>query len=453
MSPAMRQPGVRLPAVAGAFYPADAAVLRQQVLALLGEAPALDLPGLKLVIVPHAGYIYSGPTAASLYSALLSRRRQIRRVILLGPAHRVALSGMAIPASDVWASPLGVLPVDAELKAAALSLPGVVADDAAHAQEHALEVQLPFLQSVLGEISLLPVAVGQVAPEQVAGLLSALWGGPETLILLSTDLSHYLPAGQAEEKDRESLAAMLAFSPVLAGDMACGARPANGLFIEARRRGLRSRLIDYRHSGDTAGDRERVVGYAAIAGIDPLAELGELMLRAARLAIEARFGLPGGAGGLSLPEHPAWRKTAATFVTLTRGGRLRGCIGSLMAHRTLLDDLLHNAAAAAFGDPRFSPLGAAELADTRVEVSLLSAPQALPPLSEPEVLSRLRPGVDGVILSDGPHRATYLPQVWAQLPDPAEFLANLKEKAGLPRGHWGPQTRLQTYTVEKWKEP
>lgn len=441
-------PPTRKPAVAGTFYPAAAALLRQQIHALIGAAPVEDVPGLKFAIVPHAGYAYSGLTAAKLYGALIARRHLIRRVVLLGPAHRVVLDGLAVPSARHWASSLGLLPIDPQLKAIALGFPQVQANDLPHAQEHALEVQLPFLQTVLGEISILPVAVGRATPAAVAQVVHALWGGPETLVLLSTDLSHYLAAGAAEQRDQATIRHMLAMHPVLEGQHACGASPANGLFEVARRRGIRTRLIDYRHSGQTTGDPARVVGYAAIAGIDPYAELGEVLLRAARAAIEANFGGP----PLILPNLPVLQKTLATFVTLQRNGRLRGCIGSLQAHRKLLDDVLHNARAAAFADQRFSPLEPEELADVQIEVSLLSTPEAIAFSDEAEAISRLRPGIDGLILIDGEHCATYLPQVWAQLAEPASFLARLKEKAGLSATYWSPQLRLLRYTVEKWKE-
>ena len=440
---------VRPAAFAGKFYPELPAVLRQNILTLLATAPADELPGLKAILVPHAGYIYSGPTAGRLFASLLGAQRRIRRVVLLGPSHRVRLSGLAVPAATHWATPLGLLPIDAELKARLQHLPQVTVDDAPHAQEHSLEVQLPFLQCLLPECTILPLAVGQVAPAAVAEVLDALWGDSETLILISSDLSHYLPYDAAVATDRATLNKLLECIPQLVGEQACGAAPANGFFVAARRRGLLSRLIDYRNSGDTAGDRERVVGYAALAYIDPLARLGETLLKLARGVIEAQFGGP----GVTLPALPELQQMAATFVTLTQGGRLRGCIGSLAAQRKLLDDVAHNARAAAFADPRFKPLAASELASTRVEVSLLAPPEKMQFVDEADALRQLRPGIDGLILSDGEHRATYLPQVWEQLPEPARFLAQLKEKAGLPPTHWSAQLQLQRYTVHKWKAP
>lgn len=442
-------PAIRPPAVAGSFYPQAPAALRQQILSLLGEAPAADLPGLKVALVPHAGYVYSGATAARLYASLFKQRQRIRRVILLGPAHRVALAGMAVPAARHWASPLGLSPVDQAL-AQQLAAEGLVlVDDAPHAAEHALEVQLPFLQTVLlPGTPILPVVVGQADPARVAALIERCWGGAETLFILSTDLSHYLPYMEAAAMDQATVAHLLALDGGLNGKQACGAFPLNGLMAVAARRGLQSRLIDQRNSGDTAGSKDRVVGYAAIAYQEPLAALGEVLLRLARGMIEARFGAPAPA----VPDLPALHQPAACFVTLTKAGRLRGCIGSLQAHRKLVEDVIHNAQAAAFNDPRFSPLLADELASLRVEVSLLSAPAPMVFQSEAEALAALRPGVDGLILTDGVHRSTYLPQVWGQLPKPEDFLAALKEKAGLPRDYWSESLSLQRYTALKWQE-
>ncbi len=442
-------PAIRPPAVAGSFYPQLPAALRQQLLALLGEAPAPDLPGLKVVLVPHAGYVYSGSTAARLYASLISQRQRIRRVILLGPAHRVALEGMAVPQATHWASPLGISPVDRELALKLQSAGLAVLDDAPHAAEHALEVQLPFLQTVLlPGTPILPVAVGRTGPAQVAALLDACWGGSETLIVLSTDLSHYLPYAQARTMDQETVAHLLAFNAGLNGKQACGAFPLNGFLEVAARRGLHSRLIDLRNSGDTAGSKDRVVGYAAIAYQDAQAALGEVLLRIARGIIEARFGAP----APSVPDLPVLHETAACFVTLTKSGRLRGCIGSLQAHRRLVDDVIHNAQAAAFNDPRFPALSAGELDTLRVEVSLLTPPEPMHFADETEALAALRPGIDGVILEEGRHRSTYLPQVWEQLPTPAVFLSALKEKAGLPADYWSTTLRLQRYAALKWKE-
>jgi AmmeMemoRadiSam system protein B len=259
------KPNVRPAAVAGMFYPASAAVLAGEVAQLLATVPRGRVLRPKAVIVPHAGYVYSGAIAASVFGPLSALRETVRRVVLLGPTHRVAVDGLALPASTAFATPLGVVPIDQQARAAIEDLPQVVVYEASHAQEHSLEVQLPFLQTVLGEFSLLPLAVGQASAEQVAEVLERVWGGEETLIVISSDLSHYLPYDVARRIDAQTARHIVDLDPTLDHQQACGATPVNGLLLAARRHGLRAQLIDLRNSGDTAGDKARVVGYGAFA--------------------------------------------------------------------------------------------------------------------------------------------------------------------------------------------
>jgi AmmeMemoRadiSam system protein B len=247
------------------FYPESAAALAQEVGQMLAAAPALPALHPKAIIVPHAGYIYSGPVAASIYAPLERLRGTVRRVVLLGPTHRVAVDGLALPASAAFSTPLGIIPIDGPAVEAIRGLPQVVISDAAHALEHSLEVQLPFLQTVLDEFSLLPLAVGRATAAEVAEVLECLWGGDETLIVISSDLSHYLPYDTARNTDAATARHIVALDPHIDHQQACGATPVNGLLLAAQRHGLEARLIDLRNSGDTAGDRSRVVGYGAFS--------------------------------------------------------------------------------------------------------------------------------------------------------------------------------------------
>ncbi|MDR2566140.1 MAG: AmmeMemoRadiSam system protein B [Bifidobacteriaceae bacterium] len=259
---------VRLPAVAGLFYPDRPDELSAQVDTLLAEArrepSAVDarVP-VKALIAPHAGYVYSGPTAAIGYAALGGG---YERVVLLGPCHHVGTPYLALPGADWFRTPLGDVPVWREGVAAIEALPNVIVSPEVHAREHSLEVHLPFIQTVLGrQTPVLPLAVGWAAPTSVAAVLDAVWGGPETLIVVSSDLSHYLPYDTARQVDQDTLTQVMALSSELSGDQACGVYPVNGLGRAARGRRLRPQLLDYRNSGDTAGDHGRVVGYAAVA--------------------------------------------------------------------------------------------------------------------------------------------------------------------------------------------
>ena len=457
-------PDARPPAVAGQFYPADARKLKLAVEQFLESSAAIPMEKPVALVVPHAGYVYSGPVAAGAYALLRPLKGSIRRVVLLGPAHRVWVAGLALPGVDAFRTPLGDVAIDADAVRAVAGLAQVEVNPAAHAQEHSLEVHLPFLQDVLGEFSLLPLVVGGASPAQVSEVLERLWGGPETLIVVSSDLSHYLAYDAAREKDRATVEAMLRLDPHLTGDQACGAHPVNGLLMTAQRKGMTPHLIDLRNSGDTAGDKARVVGYAALAFTDPdktaakapaaPAQQGTAPDKAQLLTGMARAAIASRLTGESITVlYPDWfKEPGATFVTLTQNGQLRGCIGSLEAHRPLGEDLLENARAAAFRDPRFAPLSVDELARTRVEVSVLSAATPMRFQDEADLLRQLRPGVDGIILEYGRHRATFLPQVWEQLPDPRTFMAHLKKKAGLAEDFWSPALGISRYRVEKYKE-
>ena len=253
----------RSPAVAGLFYPGDPRVLKRTLDDYLAEASPDGEPP-KALIVPHAGYVYSGPIAATAYATLARVRASVHRVVLLGPAHRVPLRGLAASSADRFLTPLGPVELDRDAIDLALTLPQVRLMDAAHAQEHSLEVQLPFLQEVLEQFSLVPFVVGEADPEEVAEVLDLLWGGPETLIVISSDLSHYHADAVARALDTATSAAIEALRPQDIGyEQACGRIPVNGLLAVARRRGMQARTLDLRNSGDTAGSRDQVVGYGA----------------------------------------------------------------------------------------------------------------------------------------------------------------------------------------------
>ncbi len=256
---------IRPAAVAGAFYPGNGQILSRDLDTMLGDINPVDGPLPKALIVPHAGYIYSGPIAASAYRRLAPGRGVIKRVVLLGPAHRVPVRGLALPEADHFATPLGLVPVDQAGCDAIRDLPQVSVSATAHATEHSLEVQLPFLQKVLGEFSLIPLVVGDTSAEAVAQVLDRLWGGPETLIVISSDLSHYLPYAVAQRVDEQTTHMILGLQTGIKHEQACGGTPVNGLLLAAQRHGLSPELLDLRNSGDTAGDPEHVVGYAAFA--------------------------------------------------------------------------------------------------------------------------------------------------------------------------------------------
>ncbi len=253
---------VRPAAVAGAFYPGDPEVLDATVRRLLADAPPPER-SWKAVLTPHAGYVYSGPTAAVALRQL--QDPTVRRIVLLGPTHRVPVRGLALPSVDAFATPLGVVPLDRAAMARVADLPQVVVSDAAHALEHSLEVQLPFLQVLLGDFALVPFAVGDASPAEVAEVIDRFWDDPHTRVVISSDLSHYLPYEVARRRDLATLEKVRRLQGPIRHEEACGATPLNGLLVEGVRRGLRPVVLDYRNSGDTAGPRNQVVGYGAVA--------------------------------------------------------------------------------------------------------------------------------------------------------------------------------------------
>jgi len=492
-------PSVREAAVAGQFYPGNTAELDAQVRRYLAVAERSlgenSSPVPKAIIAPHAGYIYSGPIAASAYARLKSAHAVITRVVLLGPCHRVPVRGLALSGADYFRTPLGDVPVDKDAAAAILDLPQVEVFDAAHALEHSLEVHLPFLQVVLDDFAVVPLVVGDANPQQVAQVLDALWGGPETVIVVSSDLSHYLDYDAARRIDATTCRAIETLNPAaISRDGACGRYPVGGLLETAKRRGLQVTTLDLRNSGDTAGSKDHVVGYGSWMFVEPM--LASDRERAPKVTVSVRKaaagnakgaakGAPQGATGGATKGKPSTsspdflaateamlrrhggtlldlarrsifngldhgkpldgdgfdgelKKPGAAFVTLKRSGRLRGCIGSSEAYRPLANDVAENAFRAAFKDPRFPPLAADELDGLGLSISVLSPQAPMTFAGEADFLAALRPGADGLVIEDNRRRALFLPSVWEQLPDARKFVEHLKVKAGLSKDHWSP---------------
>ena len=526
--------------VAGTFYPDDGETLRHEVDARLGRARTGG-PAPKALIAPHAGYRYSGPVAASAYARLKPRAWEIRRIVLLGPVHYHPVRGVAVSGAEAFETPLGAVPVDAESVRRVLELPFVNRCDPAFEREHSLEVHLPFLLRILPRFTLVPLLVGDASPAEIDTMLEALWGGPETGIVVSSDLSHFLDYESARRLDAKTSEAIVALRHEDVGhEQACGCYAVNGLLHLAKRRGLEASVLDVRNSGDTAGPRDRVVGYGAYAFFEPVCDgldagtqdsdvpeingLDSGMSGADGLDSEASgsqtsepmasgpkapdFEAPesrmSGADGLdskasdsqmsdpATPDSkapdaetldsearrrllgiamrsirhgfaygkkctvdldalpPALRGRRAAFVTLESNRRLRGCIGSLRATRPLAADVAHNAHDAAFDDPRFPALGEDEIATLHVRISVLSPHESIRADSEADLASRLRPGIDGLVIEAGERRATFLPSVWESIPEPARFVRELTAKAGWPAGRWPDAARAWRYTTEEF---
>jgi AmmeMemoRadiSam system protein B/AmmeMemoRadiSam system protein A len=473
---------VRLPAVAGAFYPGDPDELRSAVRRYLQQAePTADAGKLIALIVPHAGYVYSGPVAAYAYRQLQSKR--FDSVVVIGPSHRYPFTGIALSGADRWKTPLGDAPLDTDGREALMkAVPKSQILDRAHANEHSIEVQLPFLQVVLEDIHLLPVLIGQSSREDRSALAQALASYADqrsVLLVASSDMSHYPSYADAVRVDRETLDAINTLDPgevekttrkLLSERTAnlstclCGEAAVETVLVAARKLGAeRAEVLRYANSGDIPGSpRDRVVGYCAVAIYGPQSSpaaaepqsQGELtppqqqrLLALARTTIEQylRTGRP--------PEvnetDPVLLRPGAAFVTLTQSGRLRGCIGNLEPTASLAQVVRDNAVSAATRDPRFPPVRPTEVPHLEIEISLLSPLQKV---ARPEDIEL---GKHGVIVESGRRRGVFLPQVadetgWGR----DEFLTRLcRDKAGLPPDAWKRGATLYVFTVQTFSSP
>jgi MEMO1 family protein len=469
---------VREPAVAGLFYPGDAPKLSKTVDGLLAGAPEHHIPRLKGLVCPHAGYEFSGQTAAIAYKLLAGR--DVQTVVVLGPSHYAYLQGACIPNADAYKTPLGLVPISEKAKGLAAVAPfGLEApcpverpgwwrqapktapeagQDTPETWEHSVEVQVPFLQKALKNFKLLPVVIGKADPEQLAKALAGQIDD-HTIVVASSDLSHYHTYEAAKGLDSRCVKAI--------GDMdiaamqtqeACGKLPILTLMHLARQKGWKAQVLDYRNSGDVTGEKDRVVGYTAVAFYAPVPEALAAAERKFLLEL-ARQTLKSVTTNGSVPEVPEkdvpskLLEKKACFVTLTKNGALRGCIGHLTAMEPLHQAVAENARNAALRDPRFPPVQADELGDIKIEISVLTEPQPLAFSSPDDLLNKLHPNEDGVLLHIGPRTATFLPQVWAQLPDKVDFLEHLSQKAGCERSAWrGKDVSVSIYHVECFEE-
>jgi AmmeMemoRadiSam system protein A len=476
-----RQLRVRAPAVAGLFYPADEAVLSRTVSGLLADAPAHHIPRLRALVCPHAGYAYSGPTAAIAYKTLAGR--DVQTVIILGPSHYAWFQGASVPNTDAYQTPLGTVPISAKARALAGISPFVLeptcmvkrppwwsssskaapaaGEDTPETWEHSIEVQVPFLQKVLTHFNILPIVFGEVDPEGVAGVLSGMIDS-KTFVVASSDLSHYHTYDEAVARDHRCVKAVCDLDiAAMKSQEACGKVPILALMHLARAKGWKAQLLDYRNSGDTAGDKSRVVGYSAVAFYEAAPQNFEAkerkflldLARGTLSRVSTNAGAPG--PGVNPKElSPKLSESKACFVTLTENGELRGCIGHIVPQEALYQAVVDNARNAATRDPRFEPVRPEEVKRIKIEISVLTEPQPLGFSSPEELLNKLEPGEDGVVLRIGSRGATYLPQVWEQLPDKVQFLNHLAEKAGCAPDDWrGRNVSVSIYHVEAFAEP
>jgi AmmeMemoRadiSam system protein B/AmmeMemoRadiSam system protein A len=469
---------VREPAVAGLFYPAEAATLTKALDRMLKEAPDHQIKYLRALVCPHAGYEFSGPCAAIGYKTLAAR--DVQTVIVMGPSHYAWFQAACIPNADAYRTALGLVPISSEAKTLASVTPFALepkctvqrppwsqqahklapapGEDTPETWEHSVEVQVPFLQKVLKDFTLLPIVVGEADPEQIAKALAKIVDD-KTVIVASSDLSHYHSYSAAKELDSRCVKAICDVDiDRMQTQEACGKVPVLALLHLARLKGWKTQLLDYRNSGDATGEKDRVVGYTAVAFYASVE--GSLAETERKFLLSlARKSLRNAAAGASLPEvahdevQPKLAERKACFVTLTKAGALRGCIGNLNAMEPLYQAVVDNARSAAVRDPRFPAVQPDEVDQLKIEISVLTEPQPLAFSSAEDLLSKLHPNEDGVLLHIGSRTATFLPQVWAQLPDKVQFLNHLAQKAGCDPSDWrGRDTQIEVYHVESFEE-
>lgn len=451
-------------AVAGTFYPAQKNELKKLVDGFLENAIVKTTESPRLLISPHAGYVFSGPVAAHGFVHL---DKSIKKVFIIGPSHYQAFSGIAFPEVSAFSTPLGKVPIDIEIINTLRRNPKTRPCAGMDIKEHCLEVQLPFLQVKLNSFTIIPLLTGRIAPEEVASIILPFIN-ESTIVIASSDLSHYHTQDEARNIDNQSIDAILTNKQEGEID-GCGSIPIRAVMVLAEKLNLKPLLLDSRTSYETAphyGDNSRVVGYTSIIYVKHLSqenttkkidtneseftkELQNHLLKIARSSLRAAVH------DEQLP-HPGeiselFKNHRGCFVTLTKTNKLRGCIGYIEPIKPLYLAIIENARNAALYDSRFSPVRADEIDSLSIEISVLSQPKPLAFKTPDELLHLLRPGIDGVILTNGHHQSTFLPQVWEQLPDKIQFLEHLSIKGGMPRDGWK-SASVKIYSVEHFGE-
>ncbi|MDR1433514.1 MAG: AmmeMemoRadiSam system protein B [Puniceicoccales bacterium] len=429
-------PAVKGVDVAGSFYPSDPREILKAIAAFEESMPLEYACQSRAVIVPHAGWAYSGCLAANTLQYLDAGAKNI---FIFAPAHRTSFEGIAVGDYDGFETPLGTLATNGDICAELVGACGCRVFNGAFACEHAIEVQLPLLHGRFANAKIIPLVVGDATPRRVEDIIEKFWS-EENAFVISSDLSHFHSSEEAEKIDGETSAMIEdCAAENFSNERACGATSICGLIGFAARKNFAPIRVGTRNSRDATCERKSVVGYGAWMLAEKTKNrfiadnFAELTTAICRGAIEEKFDSKDSVSP-AVPE--VLKQHGASFVTLEIGDELRGCIGSIHAHRRLVDDLVSNAKGAAFRDSRFSPLTAEEFKKVTVKISLLSPMRRIAFCGERDLLDNIVPKVDGIVIRDGPFQAIYLPSVWQQLPDPEQFLASLKVKAGLSAAHF-----------------
>lgn len=438
---------IKQPSVAGTFYSADANELKTQIETFAQNSKNQYTQPTRAVIVPHAGLVYSGRLA---FEGISQLDKNIDNIFIFAPAHKVGFEGLALSSFDFWQTTFGKININQEINKEIKEKFNAEFNDFALEKEHSIEVQLPLIQTLFNkEIKIIPILIGMESYDKIEEIISTYYDNNKNGFIISSDLSHFLKDNEAKKVD--SITAQMIESLNIQNfshQQACGLIGILGLIKFAKKRDYSLIRIDMTNSSAVTGDKTSVVGYGCWFLYEGkknqflkdhfskfILDLCKISIRSRLEKIESKINYP-----QILDEQ------GACFVTLEKSGSLRGCIGSIIAHRSLMEDLLINAQNAAFSDPRFTPVTKEELNDLQIAVSILSAPQQIIFENEEDLLNKIRENQDGIIIKEGNHQAVYLPSVWEQLPDKKEFLNTLKIKAGL-RPDYFSQT-FQAYRFE-----
>lgn len=437
--------------VAGTFYSADKSQLEQQIAVFKKNSKNSYKTKTRAVIVPHAGLVYSGRLACEGISQL---DNNIKNVFIFAPAHRVAIHGLGTTSYDAWKTPLGDVKVNRTIVNELVSKFGVKVTDRALAPEHAIEVELPFVQTKFKEIKIIPILMGDVNYDEVYKIIKHYYPNQENGFIISSDLSHYLPDGTAKVTD-EFTAQHIEFGLFdnFTHELACGATGILGLMKFSNENNFSLIRIDMSNSGFITFDKSSVVGYGCWFLYEGdrnkfiKENYSDFILKLCKESILSK-----NVDSRTMVYPQVFSEYGAVFVTLEKNGVLRGCIGSILPRRPMIDDIIENSRNAAYSDPRFSPVEKSEINDLSIAVSLLTVPKQMSFKNENDLLNQIRQNIDGIIIRDGKYQAVYLPSVWELIPDKKEFLNSLKVKAGLKPNHFSKTFEVYRFETEYIKK-
>lgn len=426
---------IKEPSVAGTFYSSDKNELEKQISEFKKNSSNQYKTPTRAVIVPHAGLVYSGRLA---YEGISQLNKNVKNIFIFAPAHRVAIDGIGVTGYDEWKTPLGKISINKEITKNLVLKYGAKVQDEALAPEHAIEVEIPFIQTVFKDVKIIPVLMGNVDPNKIYKIISDYYKNPQNGFIISSDLSHYLPDTTAKKVDLYTAMHIESNDETnFTHELACGATGILGLMKFARQNNYTLIRIDMTNSGSATFDKERVVGYGTWFLFEGKRDTfiknnySDFILNLCKKSI-SDSSLK--ADDIVYPQ--VLSEYGATFVTLEKNNRLRGCIGSIIPRQSIIEDIISNSRSAAYKDPRFNPIEQSEIKDLTVAVSLLSIPTAMSFKDEEDLLHQIRQNIDGLIIKDGNYQAVYLPSVWEQITDKREFLNSLKVKAGLAPTHF-----------------